>query len=611
MKKGKKLGFLDVFSISSGAMISSGIFILPAVAYAYAGPALPLAYLIGGLAAFIGILSVTELSTAMPKAGGDYFFINRALGPLMGTVTGFLSWFALSLKTAFAIFGLAEILYLFTGFNITLLALAATAFFVLVNLAGAKEAAVFEVILVVGLILIMVFFIASGIPHLRTERFNGFLREGLGGIVSTAAVIFVSFGGLLKVASISEEISNPKRTIPLAMMTSLAVVTVLYTAMTAVLVGILDGEEILGSLTPIAEAASKSVGPLGYWLITAASALAFISTANAGMLAASRYPLALSKDRLLPPVFAAATKRKQVPVTAIIVTGIIISVSLQFELETLAKSASAVIITAYILSSVSVIILRESRLKHYRPSFSVPLYPFIPILSILIFGFFLYDLGIKAVEYSMVFVLASLLLYLFYGRRRSSSESALLYLMKRVIDKKLDRRLLESELRDIIRFRDDVEDDPVDRIIKDSAVLEIGEHMFLDNFFHAVSERAAEAMDLSKEEFYRLLCDREQQASTAISEFVAIPHIVIEKDDYFHLLLVRTPRGVEFSDASKNVRAVFLCIGSRNLRDLHLKVLSAIAKTVQREGFEEKWLQHGDVRFLRDIVLEEKAAEEG
>ena len=108
MKK-KGLGFVDVFCIASGAMISSGIFVLPGLAYSLIGPAMVISYLIAGLLALIGVLSVIELATAMPKAGGDYYFLTRSLGPLVGTVSGLLSWFALSLKTAFAIFGLAEV----------------------------------------------------------------------------------------------------------------------------------------------------------------------------------------------------------------------------------------------------------------------------------------------------------------------------------------------------------------------------------------------------------------------------------------------------------------------------------------------------------------------
>ena len=100
LKKG--LGLIHVFCIASGAMISSGLFILPGLAHAQAGPAVVVSYFLAGLLASIGVLSIAELATAMPKAGGDYFFISRGMGAGVGTVAGLLSWFSLSLKSAFA-----------------------------------------------------------------------------------------------------------------------------------------------------------------------------------------------------------------------------------------------------------------------------------------------------------------------------------------------------------------------------------------------------------------------------------------------------------------------------------------------------------------------------
>ena len=132
LKKG--LTFLDVFCIATGAMISSGIFILPGLAFSRTGPSVFISYFLAGLLALIGIMSVVELSTAMPKAGGDYYFINRSLGPLIGTISGFLSWLALSLKSAFAIFGIAEIVFLVTGMNVVISSILLCLFFIFLNI---------------------------------------------------------------------------------------------------------------------------------------------------------------------------------------------------------------------------------------------------------------------------------------------------------------------------------------------------------------------------------------------------------------------------------------------------------------------------------------------
>jgi amino acid transporter len=96
----RSIGTGGIFAIASGAMISSGIFVLPSVAYEQAGPSIVVAYALAGVLALLGMLSIVELATGMPKAGGDYFFITRSLGPVVGTISGMLSWFALSAKAA-------------------------------------------------------------------------------------------------------------------------------------------------------------------------------------------------------------------------------------------------------------------------------------------------------------------------------------------------------------------------------------------------------------------------------------------------------------------------------------------------------------------------------
>ncbi len=158
----KQLSALDVFCIAAGAMISSGIFILPGLAFTHAGPSVVIAYFLAGILALIGVLSVVELSTAMPEAGGDYYFVTRSLGPVIGAVSGLLSWFALSLKTAFAIFGIAEVTYLMTGIPVFVVATAACAVFVVLNIRGVASAAKLEVYLVLGLLALMVLYFLVG-----------------------------------------------------------------------------------------------------------------------------------------------------------------------------------------------------------------------------------------------------------------------------------------------------------------------------------------------------------------------------------------------------------------------------------------------------------------
>lgn len=392
----KNLKLRHVFSIATGAMVSSGIFILPGIAYGLTGPSLFLSYGIAGFIALIGVLSIIELATAMPKAGGDYFYIGRTFGPLMGTITGTLSWFALSLKTAFAIFGLSEILFLITGWNPGLLALGLTMFFVILNLAGVEGAASLEVVLVFVLIVIMSVFIFAGAPRVQVSRFKPFFDNGFNGMLSTAAFVFVSFGGLLQVATIAEEVKNPQRDIQRGALLSIVVVTLLYMGIVGVTTGLLSADEFSHSLTPVADAAAGFSGRIGWILISAAAAIAFVSTALAGIMSASRYPLALARDGLLPGFISRVSHKSGTPVTAVLFTGLIVILSLQLNLNFLVKTASAVFMLTYILANIAVIILRESRLENYKPLFKSPFYPFPQIAAIIIYLFLLADMGWQA-----------------------------------------------------------------------------------------------------------------------------------------------------------------------------------------------------------------------
>ncbi|MDZ7721313.1 MAG: APC family permease [candidate division KSB1 bacterium] len=339
----KQISTFDIFCIASGVMISSGIFILPGIAFEKAGPAVFLSYAIAGLAALIGVLSIIELSTAMPKPGGDYFFVTRSFGPVVGMIIGLFSWFSLSLKTAFAIFGIAEILFSITGFSLILSAIAVTAFFTLLNIRGVDTAVKFEVIIVIGLLFIILTYIIAGFNQIDINRFTHFAPNGSGSIFLTAGFVFVSFGGLLKIASLSGEVKNPKKSIPHGVISSIVVVTGLYVLLLIVVVGTSNPVGLVRSLTPVADSAKTFLGTGGYIMISVAAALAFISTANAGIMAASRYPVALSHDKLLPPTFASVHKTYKTPILSIILTALFITGSFFLTLELLVKIASSII----------------------------------------------------------------------------------------------------------------------------------------------------------------------------------------------------------------------------------------------------------------------------
>jgi len=603
MKLKKELGLLQVFCIASGAMISSGLFILPGLAHAQAGPAVFVSYLLAGLLAMLGMLSQAELVSAMPKAGGTYFYVTRSMGPAVGTVDGLITWFSLSLKGAFALLGMAAFAALLIDLDVHVLAVLFCLVFLLINLVGVKGAGRLQVVVVFGLLAALVFYVALGLPAVKLRHFEPFAPHGLASIFATAGFVFVSYGGLLKVASIAEEVKNPGRVIPLAMILSLLVVTLLYMLVVFVTTGVLGAAELDHSITPISDGAGVFLGPWGRIALIAAAMLAFISTANAGIMAASRYPLALSRDGLVPECLMKVSSRFNTPHLAILVTGAFMIGTMFLQLKVFIKAASSVLILSYLFACLSVIILREGRLQNYRPRFRAPLYPWVQIIGVIGCGVLLYGMGQEALLASSLLVIGGLLVYWFYGRIRATREYALLHLIERLTAKELTTHSLETELKEIIRERDNIVQDRFDGLIEQCIVLDLDQAPGLEELFGLVAQEACWRLKVTPEVIRVKLLEREKESTTAITPTLAIPHIVIEGENSFDIVLVRCLEGIAFSQEAPKVQAVFVLAGTRDERNFHLRALSAIAQIVQDPQFEQKWASARNPAALRDVVL--------
>jgi APA family basic amino acid/polyamine antiporter len=599
----KELGLIEVFSVATGAMISSGIFILPGMAFAQAGPSVFVSYVLAGILALTGMLSQAELVSAMPKAGGTYFYVARSMGPAVGTVDGLLTWFSLSLKSTFALVGMGAFVHLLIDINVRLVALFLCILFLGINLIGIKEAARVQVVVVVLLLSIMLVYIVGGIPAVSIHRFDPFVPKGILSTVSTAGFVFVSFGGLLKVSALAEEVKSPGRNIPLGMMLSLFIVTLLYALAVFVTTGVLPAHTLAHTAVPLTDGAGSFLGPWGRVVLSISALLAFISTANAGIMAASRYPLALSRDSLLPELINRINKRFQTPHISISITGVFMITAIFLPLETLVKAASTVMILTYMLSCLSILILRESRLQNYQPSFRAPLYPWVQIIGITGFGFLLFGIGKESLITSLCLIAGGLFVYWFYGRIRANREFALLYVIQRITAKELVSRTLELELKEIIRERDEIIKDRFDRVIEESVIVDLKEPMQVEKFFSLVSRKIGDKLEVSTHTIRTLLDAREKESSTAITPFVAIPHIIVEGEHIFDIFLARNKKGISFNKESTRIQAVFILVGTRDERNFHLRALAAIAQIVQDPRFEEKWTNARTIEDLRDIVL--------
>jgi amino acid transporter len=584
-------------------MISSGLFVLPGLAYQKAGPAIIISYLLAGLLALPGMLSLVEMTTAMPKAGADCYGIIRSMGPGIGTVAGLLSWFSLAMKSAFALIGLALLTATLANVNIYLIAILGCLLFLIINLVGVKEAGVLQFVLAGILFFIMAFYIIKGIPSIDVQRFQPFTPKGPVPVFSVAGYVFISYAGLLQLASMAEEIRNPSKNIPLGMIVTLSVVTIFYFLMIFVTVGVLDGKVLSGSLTPISDGAKAFMSTPGGIIITVAAVMAFLSTANAGIMTSARSLVPLSRDKLFPGIFSRIHPRFGTPYNALFLTVTFIIISFFLKLEILVEAASIVLILTNILSCFAVIILRESGIQNYRPTFRTPLYPWIQILGVVALGFILLEMGGEAYLITIILSLTGFSAYWFYGRKRVKNESAMLHLVERITNRELVTGTLEEELRELSLERDEVILDRFDEIVKRCPVLDIKEKVKLHKLFEMAGKELGKSAEIDSKEIYKALKEKEEESSTAITPYLAIPHIIIEGEQKFQVLLARSKEGIKFSESAPKVHAIFFLAGTRDERNFHLYALSAIAQVAGDPEFMSRWMKASGKQGLRDVVI--------
>jgi amino acid transporter/nucleotide-binding universal stress UspA family protein len=431
----RDLGLPSVLAISIGAMIGSGIFILPALALKIAGPAVILAYLVAGLLVVPAALSKSEMATAMPEAGGTYIYIERGMGPLLGTVAGVGTWFSLSFKGALALVGGVPYLLLLFDLPLKPVALGLAGVLILVNVAGAKQTGRLQLAIVVVMLAALGWFAAGSATAVESANYVGFLDAGLGGLLAATGLVFVSYAGVTKVASIAEEVEDPGRNIPLGILGSLAFTTLLYVAIVAVLVGITDPGSVAGSLTPVAVAAEVTLGRPGVVAVILAAILALISTANAGILSSSRYPFAMSRDSLAPPSLSEISDRFGTPVTSITLTGAVLLALIAFvPILEIAKLASAFQIIVFALINLAVVAFRAGD-ADYEPEFRSPLYPWMQGFGALTGVFLLTQMGTVALVGAVVITVGSVLWYLVYVRPRVRREGVARDTIRRQVGK--------------------------------------------------------------------------------------------------------------------------------------------------------------------------------
>jgi amino acid transporter len=617
----KELGLFEVFTISTGAMFSSGFFLLPGLASHYTGPSVFLAYLVSGILILPAMFSIAEIATAIPRSGGAYFFLDRSLGPMIGTIGGLGTYFALMLKSAFAIIGIGAYAAFFWEVPVKIIAIMATLFFMVLNLVGAKKSSWLQNFLVTFLIIVLGAFIADGLYNVfftnrvdlprANEHFSPFFTNGFEGIIITAGFVFVSYLGLTKIASVAEEIRNPERNIPLGMLLSLSITSLIYFLGVFVMVSVIDPAEFANDLAPAATAVKKLFtwmpGNLGAYLMTGAAMAAFASTGNAGLLSSSRYPFAMGRDQLFPPMFSKVGKNGT-PVAAILLTtGFILLFILVLSEEGIAKLASTFQLLIFLFINFSVIVFRKSKIESYDPGYKSPFYPYMQVIGMIISIILIAYMGWMAILFTAVIVLMGVLWYQYYARVRVKREGAIFHWF--ALLGKYQYSELESEFMTIIKEKGLRQGDPFDETIIRSRITISENDTDFTHILNYVSGIFSSEMHVKREDLVN-----EFITASAIEPALIIPEVSIlfakkEGIDHPSLHIVLSEKGIS-KPVNKNgihsedfIKIFFFLVNPAQEPRQQLRMLSRLIDIIERDDFVKEMLKLKSHREIKEYLL--------
>jgi APA family basic amino acid/polyamine antiporter len=431
------LGPLDLTLLGIGAIIGAGIFVLTGVAAAtHAGPAIVLSYVLAGFACAFSALAYAELAATIGGCGSAYGYAYAGLGELAAWVIGWdliLEYSVATSAVAIGWSGYAQNALAAVGIHLPASLLSPPASGGLINLPAALIVLSLAVLLALGVResaranAVMVFiklsaigvFIAVALGHVEPANWTPFMPFGWEGVAAGAALIFFAYIGFDAVSTAAEEARNPQRDLPIGILASLAVCTVIYMVVAGLLTAVAPYAS-LDNPSPVAEVMLR----LGYpWIagVIAAGAIAGLTSVMLVLYyGLTRVFLAMSRDGLLPPVFAAVHPRTQTPVRVILAAGLAMAaVAGLTPIGHVAELVNIGTLAAFFLVCLGVIALRYSHPDVPRP-FRTPLMPLIPLAGAAACLYLMAQLPLVTWLRFVGWLAVGMTIYVFYSRHRSA-----------------------------------------------------------------------------------------------------------------------------------------------------------------------------------------------
>lgn len=434
----KTLGAFDLTMLGVGAVVGAGIFILPGkVASVVAGPGIIISFIIAGLACCLAALCYSEFASKLPIAGSAYTYSYHVFGEGIAWILGWSLLLEYGLAVAAIASGWASyVKSLLAGFSLHIpeaisgsynpskgVFFDLLAFLVIIVIGillslGIKESTRVNNIMVLVKVAVVVLFIIVGVFYVKPDNWTPFLPFGVSGVITGASTVFFAYIGFDAVSTASEEVKNPQRNMPIGIIASLAICTLLYILLSAVLTGIVPFADLEGISAPVAFAL-QAIGQNWFAGLLSLGAIVGMTTVILVMsYGGTRLLFAMGRDGLLPESFSKLGKRNT-PVRNTLIFAILMGlVAGLVPLEQLAELINIGTLFAFSMVSLGIFFLRKNK-DLPTDGFKTPLYPFVPALSFILCVYLILNLSaITWISFAVWFVIG-LIVYFSYGRQHS------------------------------------------------------------------------------------------------------------------------------------------------------------------------------------------------
>ncbi len=464
----KALGPIDVTALGIGAIIGAGIFATIGTAAAGdatrpgAGPALILSFILTGIACGFAALCYAEFAAMIPVSGSAYTYAYATLGELIAWIIGWdliieyavgnvavaiswgnyfktlvagfgiviPDWLSTDYRTAARIPGLFESAPHIFGVPIVfnVLAFAIVALITIVLVIGIRESAMANTTMVLLKLCVLGFFVLVGWSYVRAENFHPFMPNGWAGVQTGAAIVFFAYIGFDAVSTVAEETRNPRRDLPIGIIGSLIICTIIYIVVAAVFTGIIPYDVLRQKLaTEQAEPLTMALqyANIGRWanlfvgIVAFGSVVAHTAVLLVFQLGQPRIFFSMARDGLLPPSFAKVHPRFRTPYVTTILTGVAVALCAMFtSIDEMVDLTNIGTLFAFILVCIGILILRKRDPNRPR-TFKTPLVPFVPILGVTSCLYLMLGLPwITWIRFGL-WLVVGMVVYFSYGFRRS------------------------------------------------------------------------------------------------------------------------------------------------------------------------------------------------